>query len=111
SLIQALGGAMDKEIATCLFTSIYTDTGGFRYSNTDEAVLKTTAELMKYKVEPHVVCNGLYEQNTLGQIRLLGLTLETLQSQAGGKIAWVETTQEMMQKTGTGEEDTEGFVN
>ncbi len=37
---------VDQEIATCLLTGIYSDTGGFRYSNTSAKTLKTAGELM-----------------------------------------------------------------
>ena len=33
-LLEAMGAPLDRDMATCLYTSIMTDTGSFRYSNT-----------------------------------------------------------------------------
>jgi phosphoesterase RecJ-like protein len=45
-LFLFLNIGIDQEIATCLLTGIYSDTGGFRYSNTSAQTLKTAGELM-----------------------------------------------------------------
>jgi len=37
---------IDQEIATCLLAGIFSDTGGFRYSNTSAQTLKIAGELM-----------------------------------------------------------------
>src|SRR6185295_885882 len=45
-LIKALKVPVDKGIAESVYTSIVTDTGGFRYSNTTPHVLRLAAELV-----------------------------------------------------------------
>jgi len=37
---------MDKDIATCLFSSIMTDTGSFKYENTTEKTFEIASKLM-----------------------------------------------------------------
>ncbi len=46
-LIQALGVPLDKGIAESVYTSLATDTGGFRYPNTTPQVLRLAADLME----------------------------------------------------------------
>ena len=40
-----------KEIAECLYVSILTDTGGFRYENTKPETLEAAAQLIKLGVD------------------------------------------------------------
>src|SRR3989338_1354868 len=38
---------IDKEMATCLLTGLFTDTGGFKHANTTSEALEVAADLMK----------------------------------------------------------------
>jgi bifunctional oligoribonuclease and PAP phosphatase NrnA len=54
---------MTPEIALAIYTGIMTDTGGFRFSNTNRYIFKIAADLMKYNVNPAKVYDEVY--NTL----------------------------------------------
>ena len=45
-LIRNMGLAPTRDVATCLYTAILTDTGGFRYSNTRREALLAAADLV-----------------------------------------------------------------
>lgn len=45
-LMPHLNIGIDQEIATCLLTGIFSDTGGFRYPNTSARTLKIVGELL-----------------------------------------------------------------
>ena len=49
---------MDKNIALCLYTGIFTDTGNFTYANTDREIHRIVSSLMRYNIHP----NKLYEK-------------------------------------------------
>ncbi len=99
------------EMATCLYTAIFTDTGGYRFANTTALSLLYGSRLVEMGVSPYYVASNVYESYTVGRMRLLGLALNTLQMACDGKVAWLVVTQAMMRETGTGPEDTEEFVN
>ena len=54
-LIKELGQDFTKDIATCIYTGIATDTGFFRYSNTTPFTMRAAAELMEYGVKPNII--------------------------------------------------------
>jgi bifunctional oligoribonuclease and PAP phosphatase NrnA len=111
NLCKALGIEVTKEIAECIYTALLTDTGSFHFSNTTERTLKIASELVKRGVEPARISQALFYSNSFSKIRLLGLTLSTIQRDITGTIAWVTMSREMMDEAGAAEEDTEGIVN
>lgn len=108
-VLTALKVPMDKDIATNLYTSILTDTGGFRYSNASSESLKVASRLVEAGAKPWDISKELYESTSYKSIKLLGLTLSNVGRDNG--IVWMTITKEMLKKTGTSAEDCEDFVN
>ncbi|HEX9113068.1 MAG TPA: bifunctional oligoribonuclease/PAP phosphatase NrnA [Nitrospirota bacterium] len=110
-LIRLLGVQIDREIAHCLFTSIFTDTGSFRYTNTTPESMRISAELLEAGADPWLVTENVYESFAFRRIKLLGAVLSSLERSADGRVAWVVVTDELYRRTGTTSEDTENFIN
>ena len=110
-LLEMWGVDITPDVATCLYTAIFTDTGGFRFSNTTETSLLACYNLVKRGARPYEIATEVYESYSPGRMRLLGLALNTLSMADDGRIAWILVTRDMMDSTGTGPEDTEEFVN
>lgn len=110
-IIRAWGLPISREIAVCLYTTLLTETGSFRYSNTKPATLRMAADLLEVGVQAAVVSQAIYDRNSPGRLKLLGEVLRGLERHPGGKIAWVTITQDMFRTTGTSPEDTEEMVN
>ena len=105
-------GLIDRDIATCIYTGLATDTGFFVNSNTDADTLKLAAELVeKYGVDPHFVATNVKERNPLRRLKLLSKVLDTLSLHLNGKVAVMHTLKGWMDELGATIEDTEGFVN
>jgi phosphoesterase RecJ-like protein len=77
-LIMQLGVKLDSSIATPLLTGIYTDTGGFQYSNTVPRTLEVAGELMKRGARLQHIIRNLTRNRSLPSLRLLGIALERL---------------------------------
>lgn len=102
---------MDYPIALCLYTSIFTDTGSFRYSNTTSEALEVASKLLSYGINSWTVAEQVYESRPYATLRLLGRFLQTLGISRKGRFAWGSIVKEDFQITGTREEHTEGLVN
>jgi phosphoesterase RecJ-like protein len=102
--------SVSKEIATALYAAIMTDTGSFRFPKTDATLHLVVAGLIERGADPVQIYHETYEQGSARRLQLLGNVLSTLQIAHGGRVASVFVTQEMFDKTGTTEEDTENFV-
>ena len=110
-ILIALGVKLDINIATCLYTSLATDTGSFSYSNTTRRTHEIVIELMKYGVNPSEINQNVYEVSSLGKIKLLGKALNSLNVDKKYGIAWTVLLKEVFEKTGTTYSDSEGIIN
>ncbi|MBN2495650.1 MAG: 30S ribosome-binding factor RbfA [Deltaproteobacteria bacterium] len=102
---------MDIELATCIYTSILSDTGSFRYSNTTPEALHVAAEAVGLGVSPWDVSLQVYESQPVERVRLLARVLDTLEIDASGRYGSILVTQEMFEQTGTSLELIDGFIN
>ncbi|MFH1503904.1 MAG: bifunctional oligoribonuclease/PAP phosphatase NrnA [Candidatus Omnitrophota bacterium] len=79
---------MDKNIAFCLYTGIFTDTGSFVYSNTSEATHKIVSNLMKYDIHPNKIYNNLYSLCQPRDLNFIGKVMSSLKFSPDKKICW-----------------------
>lgn len=110
-LLKKMDVPFDKDIATALYTGILTDTGSFRFSNTNRAAFSICEEMVGLGVNPYNVAQQVYGTYSLGRIRLLNLSLDSIEISANGKLSMMTLTQEMMEETGTGLEDGNDLIN
>lgn len=110
-LLGELGVSLDGDIACCLYTAIFTDTGSFRYANTTPESMRIAATLLDAGADTWIVTENVYESFAFRRIQLLGKVLGEIERSADGRVAWVVVTNELYQQTGTTAEDTDNFVN
>lgn len=109
-LLNALGARMTPEIATCLLTTIMTDTGGFVHSNTTAGVLRLSAQLMEAGADKDLITNEIFANKRWVATKLLGLALDRAVLEAGGRYCWSVVDDAMLEATGADGEDTEEIV-
>lgn len=110
-LARSLGLKPSRQIADSLFCAIATDTGWFRFSNTDSRTLRTAAELVDFGVEPNLLYQQLYERSTLARLKLHGIVLSRVTVSDDGRLAHTYVLQKDFKETGTHPSDTEDLVN
>ncbi len=108
--IELWGVTLPAESATALYCAIMTDTGSFRYPRVDAETFQICAHLLQCGADPVCVYSEVYERWSPGRIHLLGLMLEGLAVEYGGRLAHVSITRADLAKTGTTEEDTDNFT-
>ncbi len=75
-LLRALNVPITPEIATCLLTTIMTDTGGFMHSNTTPEVLMLSAELIGSGADKEQITEEIFANKRLPALKLLGRALD-----------------------------------
>ncbi|MBL0225588.1 MAG: bifunctional oligoribonuclease/PAP phosphatase NrnA [Geobacteraceae bacterium] len=110
-IASALGYSFDAETALCLYVSIITDTGSFRYSNANREAFTIAGEMIECGVNAWDVAEQLYENQPRKRLELLARCLPTLEIIKGGLAASVTVTLDMYADTGADAELTDGFVN
>ncbi|MFQ5512110.1 MAG: bifunctional oligoribonuclease/PAP phosphatase NrnA [Candidatus Krumholzibacteriia bacterium] len=109
-LILAMKGEITTPIADAVFATLVTDTGTFRFSNTDERVFRAAADLCARGVEPFAIHRRVFSK-TGGAVRLLGAVLRTLSFADDGKIAWIHASREMFAAAEADYEDSDGILD
>jgi phosphoesterase RecJ-like protein len=88
-ILAALGAPIDAVVAKAVFTSLVTDTGWFRYSNTDAETLALAAELVARGAQPAPLFGALFQRRPMEEPQALAAVLARLEYHAGGRLAVV----------------------
>ncbi|MGD9677162.1 MAG: bifunctional oligoribonuclease/PAP phosphatase NrnA [Vulcanibacillus sp.] len=107
-LINKMGIQFDKNLATYIYTGLLTDTGGFRYSNTNSNVMRIAAEMLEYDISPASIAEITLETITKNYLEILKKALSNLEIVEGLSIAWTTLTYSDLANL---EEETEGIVS
>jgi len=110
-VICASGYAMDRETALCLYVSVITDTGSFRYSNANPEAFATAGEMVGYGINAWDVAEQLYENQPRKRLELLAKCLPTLEVLKNGLAASVTVNLDMYADPAKDSELTDGFIN
>ncbi|MBK7970076.1 MAG: bifunctional oligoribonuclease/PAP phosphatase NrnA [Bacteroidetes bacterium] len=112
--ICELGGkqAFTKEIATCLYTGIMTDTGSFRFASMTADTHMVIAALMQAGAENFTIHEQIYDNFSLERTRFLGHCIkDKLVVLPQYKTAYISVTKEELKAFNHQSGDTEGIVN
>ena len=102
---------IDKDIATCLYTGIMTDTGSFRFRSTTSKTHRVIADLIDKGAENDKIHNNVYDANSYNRLLLLGQALSNLQILPSYNTAYITLTNEEKKRFDFQKGDTEGVVN
>jgi phosphoesterase RecJ-like protein len=111
NLCKATGVRVTKEIAECVYTALITDTGSFHYSNTTERTFKVASELVRTGVKPAKTAEAVFASYPWSRIRLMGEVLSSAKRDSSGRVASLQLSLEMQNRSGASDEDADGFVN
>jgi phosphoesterase RecJ-like protein len=109
-LAKANGWQLSPAAARALYVAILTDTGGFRFSNTRPAVLRTAASLLEVGLDPEQIYLEVYANAPEGRARLLAETLQTLVVESAHGLAWVTVPPGALERYGATADDLDGIV-
>jgi phosphoesterase RecJ-like protein len=109
--ILALGAPLAAPSAHSLFVALAMDTGWFRHNNTTPATYTLASDLVRAGARPTEAYECLFEQNTFGRLKLMGLVLSRLQVAHRGLVAHTEIRRDDYATTGAVPQDSEDLVN
>ena len=85
-IITAMGDEIDAHTGEALYAALTTDTGNFQYSNCTKKTHEIAAALYDSGMNHSEVCIQIYENVSVGRIRLDNMIMNTLDIFADGKI-------------------------
>ena len=110
-LYEAFRVVPTRDEALCMYVSIVTDTGSFRYMSTTPEVHRIASELISRGVSPLKVGQDIYECHTPADLRFLGKVLNSLKATPDKKISWVEVPHSLLKSCRPGPEIVDELVN
>ena len=110
-LFKAAGWEVTEKVAEALFVAIATDTGWFRFSNTDARTLRVCAELIETGAEPTSLYRRLYENLSPARFKLMTAMLESLELHFDGRYAVQYLTLNDFARSGAHFSDTENLID
>lgn len=108
---DALGVALTPEIAVPAFVAVATDTGWFRFSSTTASTLSLAARLVAGGARPDELYKGLYENDTVGRLKLMGLAMARVQTELDGRLIYTWLEQSDFPAAGALPSDSEDLIN
>jgi len=109
-LLKEMDVPISTAMATSIYTGIVTDTGSFRFSNTNASAFEICNEMVLLGVKPKHIARHLYGSYSLGRIKLLNQALGSIEISNNGSLSLMTLTQNMLRKTGTQPEDADGLI-
>ena len=111
NIIKEADFRLGYEVAENIFAAIQADTGSFRYDNTSSTCLAVAAEMLEYGVKPWEISRKMVDEYSLSRLRLLEMTLGSVEFHHQGKIGIMTISLEMFKKAGAVEADSERLVD
>lgn len=74
-LIRQLNGQITKDVATCLYTGMMTDTGNFSFNSNHPEMYEIVGELVSLGVDKDAVYNAVFNSYSADRMRLMGYCL------------------------------------
>ena len=109
-LIREMGIELDKNIATCLYTAVSTDTGSFMYSNTTADTHLIAADLINNGADTDGLRENFFEGVSLKRFKLTKYAYQEVNFACDNLLAWIKIPYSFIREIGAKEEETEGVV-
>lgn len=110
-LLGRMGHEIDRDIATCLYTGLVTDTGRFQHSNTTPAVHRIAADLIA-RGAPHVeITQEVYNTHPIGFLRVASKALGRIAVRPDASLVWTWVTCEDLAEQGVQLDDIEALID
>ena len=112
-LIQKLelGDYINLDAATCLYTGIATDSGGFRFSRTTGNLHRIVGNLVDIGVNNSQIHENLYDNGDYNKLQILGKALSNMKVLPEYKTSYIALSQQEQNELKVKKGDTEGIVN
>ena len=101
---------VNLDTARCLYTSLMTDTGCFKYDNTSPESFIIASELLKSGVSPAKEYRACYETKPQSMVQFQAYVVSNTIFYNNGKIAFSKITRSDMSKFNATDDYTEGIV-
>lgn len=110
-LLDRLGVVLDRDLATCLYVGLVTDTGRFTYPSTTAATMQLGARLIALDIDHAAINRRVWETHSFGYLKVLARALERAAIAPRAGLAWTAVSQADLAELGVSLTETEGLID
>ena len=108
-LLMEIGVTLDKAMAEALYTAVSTDTGCFRYANTNAHSYLVAAACAQAGGDLHTINQNIFDTNSLARLRIQGWIVENIRLFRNGTLAVCALPKAVERQLGATEDDMENI--
>ncbi len=109
--LLGLAPYINKDVATCIYTGIVTDSGSFKFPKTTAQTHLIVSELIRKGIDNPEIHNQLFNNSSYNRLQLMGRTLQNMVLLPEYKTSYLFLSESDLQQYQHSKGDTEGFVN
>ncbi len=109
-VLRLLHVELDKEIAACLYTSLLTDTGSFRHSNTTAVTHGIAGELINTGIDFSNIHRIIFENKKFEKIKFYGEIISDMTVELNGKVCIMHISKNILEKFNLVSSDTSDVI-
>jgi bifunctional oligoribonuclease and PAP phosphatase NrnA len=110
-LFEAAGTPLTHDAAECAYVALATDTGGFRYANTNARSHRLAARLVETGINVFEISSRVFDTMRMTKFHLLRRVLDRMQFDAGAAVASSFVTSHDLADLGAKTQDIDGLIN
>lgn len=97
--------------ALCAYTGLMTDTGGFRFQNTNAEAFEVASELVSYGADPSLVATQVFQNQSLASLCLEKVALDHMSIFADGEGVLTFISRADIEECGARKSDTDHLID
>lgn len=109
-ILAELNVSIDKDIAACLYTSLVTDTGSFRHSNTTKLTHEIAGSLIASGIDFTEIHRTIFENKKFSRVKLYGRVIENMSLYLNDKVCIMELNDKMLEEFNLDKGDTSDII-
>jgi phosphoesterase RecJ-like protein len=110
-ILRDLNIEFDKDIATCLYTGVVTDTGRFQYASSTPDTLRLAADLLSFGVPAPEIAHEVFESSPFGYLKLVGRVLDRARLFEEERFVYSWITLADLEETAVALDETEKLID
>ena len=109
-VLRLLDVELDKEISTCLYTSLITDTGSFRHSSTTAVTHDIAGKLINTGIDFSNIHRIIFENKEFKKIKFYGEIISNMTTELCGKVCFMYISKDVLEKYNLVSSDTSDVI-
>ncbi len=109
-VLRLLDVKLDRAISTCLYTSLLTDTGSFRHSNTTAVTHGIAGELINTGIDFSNIHRIIFENKKFEKIKFYGEVINNMTTELDGKVCIMYISKNVLEKYNLVSSDTSDVI-